>query len=98
MSLLLLLACLCGAAARGAPTAPRCLPDYELYSYCRYGGLGSVAPVIGGKGANDINFTGSQCPERFTVRACVPRTVNGTGHQQCCEPEVMRSCRRGDGR
>ena len=26
----LLLACLCGAAARGAPTSPRCLPETEL--------------------------------------------------------------------
>ena len=35
MSLLLLLACLCGAAARGAPTAARCLPESELDGYCR---------------------------------------------------------------
>ena len=48
MSLLLLLACLCGAAARGEPTSPRCLPDYELFSYCRHGGLGRAVPPIGG--------------------------------------------------
>ena len=44
MSLLLLLACLCGAAARGAPTA-RCLPESELESYCRSRGLDGDAPL-----------------------------------------------------
>ena len=43
MSLLLLLACLCGAAARGAPTA-RCLPESELEGYCRSRRLDGPAP------------------------------------------------------
>ena len=41
---LLLLACLCGAAARGAPTAPRCLPESELEGYCRSRRLDGPAP------------------------------------------------------
>jgi len=47
----LLLACLCGAAARGAPTSPRCLPETELEGYCRSRRLyGAVeAPLIGGE-------------------------------------------------
>jgi len=52
MSLLLLLACLCGAAARGAPTAPRCLPESELDGYCRRRRLDCDAPLIGGEPAS----------------------------------------------
>ena len=52
MSLLLLLACLCGAAARGAPTAARCLPESELDGYCRRRRLDCDAPLIGGEPAS----------------------------------------------
>ena len=42
----LLLACLCGAAARGAPTAPRCLPESELEGYCRRRLVAAVEETI----------------------------------------------------
>ena len=42
----LLLACLCGAAARGAPTSPWCLPETELEGYCRSRRLDGEAPLI----------------------------------------------------
>ena len=63
MSLLLLLACLCGAAARGAPTAPRCLPESELEGYCRSRRLDGEAPLInGGEGLEPAPANGTAPP------------------------------------
>ena len=71
MSLLLLLACLCGAAARGAPTSLRDLSKSELDDYCqRHRGDGD-AQLLGGEptSTDDDGFTASQCWSQMI--ACV---------------------------
>ena len=59
----LLLACLCGAAASGAPTSLRDLSKSELDDYCqRHRGDGD-AQLLGGEptSTDDDDFTASQC-------------------------------------
>ena len=67
----LLLACLCGAVASGAPTSLRDLSKSELDDYCqRHRGDGD-AQLLGGEptSTDDDGFTASQCWSQMI--ACV---------------------------
>ena len=68
MSLLLLLACLCGAAASGAPTALRCLPESELDGYCRRRRLDGDVQLTDDY-TDDGNFTYLICATESDLRA-----------------------------
>ena len=100
MSLLLLLACLCGAAARGAPTAPRCLPESELEGYCRSRRLDGPAP--GHKPTKKPSGPAPQCEdfgadvvdtatgEAFCERSGLDEEASCTACGTCCEWDGSR--------
>ena len=100
MSLLLLLACLCGAAARGAPTAPRCLPESELEGYCRSRRLDGPAP--GYKPTKKPSGPAPQCEdfgadvvdtatgEAFCERSGLDDEASCTACGTCCEWDGSR--------
>ena len=99
MSLLLLLACLCGAAARGAPTA-RCLPESELEGYCRSRRLDGPAP--GYKPTKKPSGPAPQCEdfgadvvdtatgESFCERSGLDDEASCTACGTCCEWDGSR--------
>ena len=66
----LLLACLCGAAASGAPTSLRDLSKSELDDYCQRH-RDEPAQLLGGEptSTDDDDFTASQCWSQMI--ACV---------------------------
>ena len=96
---LLLLACLCGAAARGAPTA-RCLPESELEGYCRSRRLDGPAP--GYKPTKKPSGPAPQCEdfgadvvdtatgEAFCERSGLDDEASCTACGTCCEWDGSR--------